>query len=89
MNCKHCDNKLNLLSPDNYTVDKSTNDVYCNNKCLLEYQKQKRESIKKKDKFKISWKCPNCEKTTNHLPFTKTCDDCGVRFKTVKKRITA
>lgn len=79
--CKCCEKKLNLVSPDNYVVDRRTNDVYCSNSCMLKVNNTITQKKLKKEKKKVSWICPNCSHTTNVLPVNKKCwNDCGVRY---------
>lgn len=83
--CKHCEIKLNLVSEDNYVIDKRTNDVYCSNGCMLKHNNTIPQKRLKKDKRKNRrniWECPECSTRTSWLPWNKECS-CGSRLKQI------
>ena len=71
---KNCKVDIKVIDPDNYVVDRRTNDVYCSNGCLLDCNKPVRQRKGESEKkYIVKKRCPICGKTIPNRSWQNLC----------------
>jgi len=74
LDCGHCGDKVNVTTSDEYLTKNGK--LYCDHSCYNQSILSQPRGQNKKQKKKVSFKCPNCSSTFSFMPFHKKCYKC-------------